>query len=293
MIFFYHQEVFPQETKVSSDRKAGLFFGLSAGQSFSQIINDGSQSFSKPLFDILAGRGEGTRKYSTLGSLEIGYFFSNSFGLSTGVGFNSYRTGLTLDSYQNKYNTTDSENDAYERQVSGSDILEEQNIDYLSVPISINIRLALGKTFGFFLQTGASLAVPLNKNYKSSGTFTYKGFYPAYNVLLEDLPAYGFPSNASIKSEGELEIKTHNFSAFASAGFDLFFRKKIQIGVAACYDRSLSNISNYSSPDSFQLSSDTDQINSLMGESSKVTAHSIGLKVIFRYYLKKKKVENT
>jgi hypothetical protein len=283
LIICYQNEVFSQETDISAENQPRMFVGISLGPSQSHIINVGTLSVS----ELLSGK-----KISFFGSMEIGYFFSNYFGLSSGIGLNSYKTQLTLDTYQNKFNTIDNENESYERRVSGSDIKEVQKIDFLSIPFCINLRLPFNETIGFFLQTGVNMAVPIIRDYNSSGTFTYKGYYPAYNVLLENLPAYGFPSNKSIDTDGELELKPFGFNVTASAGFDFYIQKKIQIAVAACYDKSLSNISEYSSPDKFQLSSDLEQINSLMGGSSKATAQSMGLKIIFRYYLKLKKVES-
>jgi len=277
LILSSQNDSFSQETDISTGKQPGLFVGLSLGPSQSQIINEGTLSVSELL---------SSKKNSFFGSVEIGYFFSKYFGLSSGIGFNSYSTQLTLDAYQNNFNTIDSENESYERRVSGSDIKEVQKVDFLSIPFCINLRLPFNETIGFFLQTGVNMAVPISKNYLSSGTFTYKGYYPAYNVLLENLPAYGFPSNISSESDGKLELKPLSFNAIVSAGFDFFVQEKIQIAVAACYDKSLSNISEYSSPDKFQLSSDADQINSLMGGCSRAIAQSMGLKIIFRYYLK-------
>jgi len=276
MLLCIQINLFPQSTDITTKEKPGLFLGLSLGPSQSQILNKGTLSVSELL---------SSKKNSFFGSMEIGYFFSNYFGISSGIGLNSYSTQLTLDTYQNKFNTTDSENEAYERQVSGSDIKELQKINFLSIPFCINLRLPFSGTIGFFLQTGVNMAVPVNKNYNSSGTFTYKGYYPAYNVLLENLPSYGFPSNIRSGTDGELELKPLVVDAIASAGFDFYIQKKIQIAVAASYNKSLSSISEYSSPDKFQLSSDTDQINSLMGGSSKVSAQSVGVRLSFRYYL--------
>lgn len=276
LIICYQHEIFSQETDISTGKKPGKFVGLCLGPSQSHIINEGTLSVSELLSN---------KKTSFSGSIEVGYFFSNYFGLSSGIGLISYKTHLTLDTYQNQFNTIDSENESYERRVSGSDIKEIQEISFLGVPICINIRLPLIKTIGFFLQTGVNMGIPLNKNYKSSGTFTYKGYYPADNVLLENIPTYGFPSNINNESDGKLELKPIGFNAIVSGGFDFFITKKIQIALAACYNKSLSNISESTSPDKFQLSSDADQINSFMGGSSKVSAKSVGLRLSFRYYL--------
>lgn len=277
MILCFHNNIWSQGTDISRGKQQNLFIGVSLGPSQSQIINEGTLSVSK----LLSGKMS-----SFSGSVEAGYFFSNNIGLSSGLGFTSYKTLLTLDAYQNKFTTKDSEVESYERRITGSGIKEEQKVGFLSVPLSINFRYPLNKKIGFSLQSGINLLVPLSKNYNSSGTFTFKGYYSAYNILLEDLPAFGFPSNLRYEADGKLELKPVGFSAIVAAGIDFFIQKKIQLIVAGCYDKSLSDISKYTSPDSFQLSSDKNQINSLMGGSSKATAQSIGLKISFRYYIK-------
>jgi len=277
MMIYSQYELYSQEADSSRVVQPGLFVGVSFGPSQTYIENGGILSVSNLV----------SNKQTSFGGLvEVGYFFSNYFGLSSGIGFVSYNTQLTLAAYQNKFNTTDTENEAYERQVSGSNIKEEQKIGFLSVPFCLNIRLPLSKSIGFFLQTGINMAVTLNKKHTSSGTFTFKGYYPAYNVLLENLPAYGFPNNYNSFSSGEMKIKPVNFNAVATAGFDFFVQKNIQIGIAATYSKSLSNISAYTSPEKFQLSSDVNHINSFMGGSSKVSVESLGLTIMVRYYLK-------
>jgi len=267
---------YSQETD-STVVKPGLFVGLSFGPSQSTISNEGIQTVANLVSNSQNSFG---------GSLEIGYFFSKSIGISSGIGFSSYKSQLELGTYQNKFNTIDSENETYERQVSGTDIKEIQKVGFLSIPVCLDIRLPLGKKMGFFLQPGIGFAIPVTKKYTSNGTFTYKGYYPAYNVLLQNLPAYGFPGNVNSVTDGSLEIKSLHINALISAGFDFLIQKNIQFGIAAFYSKSLSNISDYASPDKFQLSSDANQINSLMGGSSKASVQSIGVNIRLRYFLK-------
>jgi len=269
--------IFSQGTDTTKISRPELFIGINVGSSRTHINNRGIQSVSE-LSSVI--------RNSFSGSFESGYSFSKSIGLSIGLGFDSYKTDLSLNTYANKFNSIDSENESYERRIAGTDIKEIQTISFLNLPLCIDFQLPVSSRFGFFLQTGISFSIPMSKKYNSSGTFTYTGFYPAYNALLQDLPAYGFVSNTEIKSDGSLELKTFNIDGMANAGFQYLIRNKIRIALGIHYNRSLSNISKYSSPDSFQLSSDINQINSMMGGSSKVTAQSIGLRLSFRYYLK-------
>ncbi len=257
--------------------KPGLFVGLSFGPSQTSITNVGMLTVANLVSSSQNSFG---------GSLEIGYFFTESIGISSGLGYTSYKSQLTLATYQNIFNTVDSENEVYERRVSGTDIKEIQSVGFLSLPVFLDIRLPLNKKMGLFIQPGINLAIPITKKYASSGTFTYKGYYPAYNVLLENLPAYGFPSNVHSITNEPLETKSININALVSAGFDFSIQNNIQIGVGVSYSKSLSNISDYTSPDKFQLSSDANQINSLMGGSSTATVQSFGVNVRLRYFLK-------
>lgn len=268
---------YSQEVDSSLVVKPGLFVGFSFGPSQSHISNEGT---------LTVANLNSNAQNSFGGSIDIGYFFSKHIGLSTGIGFTSYKTQLTLASYQNTFNTTDSEDESYERQVTGTNITEEQKVGLLSLPVCLDIRLPLNKKIGFFLQTGVNLAIPVSKKYTSSGTFTFKGYYPGYNVLLSDLPTYGFPTNFKSTASGQLEIKSLNVNVIAATGFDYFIQKQIQIAVEATYSKSLSNISAYSSPDKFQLSSDINQINSLMGGSSKASVQSVGVNIRLRYFFK-------
>ncbi len=278
LLLFSCQKTFSQESDSTRVKPPGLFVGISGGPDQSQILNTGMLTIGKSVSNQANGM---------TGSLEAGYFFSKWFGLSTGIGYTSFKGQLTLASYQNKFNTTDSENETYERQVTGTAITENQNIGMVSIPLNLNVRLPLGNKLGFFVQGGLEAAIPVQKSYQSSGTFTFKGYYPSYNVLLQNLPAYGFPSNAAIATNGSLKLNSLCLSATGTAGFDLFIQEKMQLAIAATYGQSLSSISAYKQPEKFQLSSDITQINSLMGGSSQATIQAMGVKISLRYFFGK------
>jgi hypothetical protein len=277
IILSYKCEVFSQGTDIQGEKHTGIFVGLVVAPTQSQIINEEIQDISELL---------STKKFTFSGYMEIGYFFLNSVGLSSGIGFASYQTQLTLESYQNNFITIDSETEIYERRIIGSGITEVQKLGFLSIPVCLNLRLPIKNSLGFFFKPGVNMEIPLSKKYSSNGTFTYNGYYSAYNVLIEDIPEYGFPKNQSTATEGDLELKSLSFSVIASAGLDFMIRERIQIGVGACYSKSLTTISNYSSPENFQLSSVAGQINSFQGGSTKVSVQAIGVNLSFRYYLR-------
>jgi hypothetical protein len=270
-----------------SIRGKGLYLGLSLEPSQSLITNNGDASVAGIFSEKAITYG---------GSVEFGYFFTRHLGLSTGIGYSSYGSKLSLGAYQNfvgpeneaneGYESVDSENEEYDLLVSGKNIEEEQILNYFHVPVYLNLRLPFSKTIGLFVQSGIDLSFALNQSYKSSGTFTYKGYYSAYNVLLENLPTYGFPSNKATNVEGTLEVQPFTVFAVATAGFDFFLSDQIQLAVAATYRKSLSDISAYAANSQYQLSPGVGKINSFMDGSTSVSAESLGITVKLRYFLK-------
>jgi hypothetical protein len=268
-----------QERADSLKKHPGFFAGISGGASKNTIINTGILSVS----DIISKNKAG---YSASFALELGYLFSRSAGISTGIGYNSYSPELLLNTYTNKFTTTDSENETYEKRISGTYIKELQNISFLNVPVCLTFQIPAGRAFGFFLKAGVGLSIPVKHEYNSMGTFTFTGYYPAYNILFHDLPEYGFPSDTVISSRGSLELKPYIIEGMAIAGFQYTLKSKFRISAGVSYSRSLSTISDYKKPENFQLSTDVSTVNSLMGGCKNSVAESLGLKVSFIYILK-------
>jgi hypothetical protein len=268
---------FSQETKKAEPTKPRLYIGFTIAPVINKIVNDGELSVSS-----LTTR----YKYSVSGSVDLGYQFSETIGISTGLDYSTSSAELSLSSYMNKFNTTDSENETYERRVTGSAIKEIQKISFLSLPLCISFQFPFTKRFGMFIQAGVNFSFPVSNTYRSDGTFTYKGYYPAYNVVLQDLPAYGFVSDTTNNYKGKLEINSPVISGLGMAGFQFFVTDKLQIALGVNYCRSLMNISKYASPQTFQLSSDISQINSMMGGSRNVSTQNVGLRLSLRYYFR-------
>jgi hypothetical protein len=253
------------------------FIGVSGGPSRTDISSD---------FTPVIGGVVLTPKNSYSLSVDAGYFFSKYFGISTGIGFSPYITQLSLDSYSNSLDTVDMENESYERRISGNNIDETQKIYFLEIPALLNFQCPFSKSIGFYLQGGINLAIHVGSNYSGSGTFSYSGYYPAYNVLLKDIPYEGFKSNVKNDVSGELKIKTFNPELIASGGFYFRNQKHFQISAGFFYKSLFTDITDYTPAESFQLSTHENQLRSFMEGSEKTTASSMGIMISLRYYIK-------
>jgi len=253
------------------------FIGVSGGPAQTNISNHGTSVISGAVT---------TKEISYSLSVDAGYFFSKCFGFSTGIGLSPYFTSLSLDPYSNSLDTIDSENESYERRISGNDINETQKIYFLEIPVILNFQCPFSKAIGFYLQSGINMAIHVGNNYSSSGTFSYSGYYPAYNVVLKDIPYEGFKSNVKNDVSGELKVKTFNPELIASGGFYFHNQKHFQISAGFFYKSMFSDISDYPPVESFQLSTHENQLRSLMEGSEETTASSMGIIISLKYYIK-------
>jgi hypothetical protein len=131
-----------------------------------------------------------------------------------------------------------------------------------------------------------NLSIPIVKNYNSSGTYTFTGFYSSYNVLFHDLPEYGFPENTASYDEGGFDLEPYIIDATAGAGIQFPLSKNFQIALGVNYKRSLTDIAEPDVTETFQLSSDINQINSMVSGLSSSRMETIDLRLSLRYYFR-------
>ena len=277
LLLLFQANLQSQSLNDKLQRQYHWFIGVNGGLAQTNISSDETSVLSGVVM---------TRKNSYCLSVDVGYFFSKYFGLSTGIGLSPYITQLSLNPYSNSLYTIDSENESYERRISGNNINETQKIYFLEIPVILNFQCPFSKAIGFYLQGGINLAIHVGNNYSSSGTFSYSGYYPAYNVVLKDIPYEGFKSNVKNDVSGELMVKTLNPELVASGGFYFHNQKHFQISAGFFYKSMFSDISDYTPVESFQLSTHENQLRSLMEGSEKTTASSMGIIISLRYYIK-------
>jgi hypothetical protein len=279
LLFFLTELLsFSQETVSADTIRGKLYAGISFGLTKNTLIPGSSTKL-----DGLTSTG--SNSFHIL--LETGYFFSKHFGLSTGIGYETYRNELSLNSFADSFPSVDIDNEEYDRRVSASELQEYQDISMINIPVSVNCNIPFFKRAGFFLSAGMILGVPVIKNYNSNGTYTFTGYYSSYNVIFHDLPEYGFPSNTASSAEGSLELAPYIIYATGGAGIQYSLNTNFQIALGVNYKRSLTGIIESHAPEAFRLSSDINQINSMINGLTGSRIETIDLRISLRYYFKK------
>jgi len=232
------------------------------------------------------GKPQEVKKISFFGTLEAGYYFSSHIGISSGIGYGSYISELTLNSYSAVINTTDGDNDNYQRHIQGTDLSENQKIGFIHVPLLINLQWLIGQRSGLEIQSGVNFNIPISKKYSSQGIFSYTGFYPEYNITFANIPYENFSNDVKNEASDNLLIKSFSPELAIAGNFFMMLQDNIRLSAGLIYNNIISNISGYQAAEDFVLSSKPSEMNSFMESSSNVTDSALGFRIGIRYYMK-------
>lgn len=169
-------------------------------------------------------------------SLNGKYFFTSNIGVGIGAGYSAYSSNAELTSYSANIPSVDDESENFEYRVTASGIKEKQKLSTLEIPVFLAYRKSLSEKLGLFGNVGLNFSLPLSATYQcTEGTIEARGYYPAYNVELYNMPNHGFEKVENINYSGDLST-TMATSLFANAGITIPVGKMgINIGVYGSY----------------------------------------------------------
>ncbi|WPO78347.1 OmpA family protein [Flavobacterium sp. KACC 22761] len=218
-----------------------LLYGLHASaQEITVKLNGGPSGI---LYDSSIGDGQ----LKIGGGLGIGYtyFFSNHWGINSGLDFmynqNSFKLndGNTISSYK-----IDDQGSAFEYQVSPKNYKEDQHFMSFAVPVLLQYRTSFASQTEWYLGFGGKILFPGKQKIKASADeIQLSGYYPDLNILIDDLPSHGFGKVTNWKDEASVSLDpTFLISVETGLTFKLKENMKLYTGVYADYG--LTNLTN-------------------------------------------------
>jgi hypothetical protein len=165
------------------------------------------------------------------------WFFNRLFGVTVGAHKTEYVTNFLLNSFsgQSTIEMIDEDNDKYYQVYEISDLTEMNSLNYIEVPLMLNYRTGRAKT-GIYLDLGLVYALSLNTSYQVEGLTNRMGYYPEYDLLLDDIPEYGFET-VVLDDAGSWQVKSSSLSGIARLGLSFPISQKIyfKVGGVAVY----------------------------------------------------------
>ena len=167
--------------------------------------------------DITAGGGIGSLGYDLQGGRQypaytwtagLGYtwFFVPETGLQTGVQLTRLGSVASLTgSYIWQNLLTDASGDQYEHRMTFADWYEQQEAYLLEIPLGFTLH-HYGRNnprAGVYAALGAKLQIPLFADYRHhSGSVTHSGYYPYWDLTLQDLPDRFITEQTDVPQQG-------------------------------------------------------------------------------------------
>lgn len=186
-----------------------LFFiiGTTAGlsQELTLKINAGPSGIS-----YKSSKGDGSLGFGAGGGIGYTHFFSQHWGLQTGLevqyntnSFDLYN-GQPLSSFE-----IDDQGSAFQYTVRPDSYSEDQSFYSVSIPLMLQYRTPISDKTGIYLGLGGKVLFPGDQDIQSrASSLVLSGYYPDLNLEIDDLPAHGFGTLNNFEDKGNAPLKT-------------------------------------------------------------------------------------
>ncbi len=218
-----------------SDKKMkGLYLGVNANILSGKLLFDNNIQYYN-------------RDYKFSGAFSAGisgnYYFSSNYAV--GIGIEYYNLNSNFNTvYNNEQNNnllrTDIDNDEYYLYVN-SNFSEENNLEYVSVPVNFSYRHKLYNEISFFASVGISVSYILSSSSYVTGTSVHSGWYEEYNLLVDDAPLYNF-GTYNYNDTFDFKLADIFLSGNLKAGISIPLKKSTYLNVGLKYDNSFTDL---------------------------------------------------
>ena len=221
---------------------------------------------------------ESTGQIAISGGLDFTYQFMPGLSIKTGIHYSNYKTNNVISNYDYRSSelTTDNDNDTYYKDVSAN-LKEVNQISSIEIPLQVKYTFLPSSKMKFYVFGGISMSYSMSAKYIVSGNATLRGYYSDYNVLLEDIPDYGFETNTYDNLEGDWLINQLNF--FGNLGFGVSFKTgyKSSLNIGPVVNISLNDLK-------YQEAKYKDDFYNSFGDPGKTSVMSFGLSISFMMF---------
>jgi hypothetical protein len=217
---------------------------------------------------------------------EMRYLFKNyesyKIGGSVGFGISYLSSVYSADSYQTAFDAVDKDSEHYYQIYELTSLSEKSSIVGINIPVKLGFEKSFSMTNGFFMNIGAIFSYYKGLYKFDSKNYTSLGYYPQYNAVIRDLPAYGFKTTTDYTSKGSLPMKSINAGANIDIGMYFRLKNKSQLYIGLNYYQALLNLAKEENMSLLTPNSDPTKdpvYNGFMSQSGSCNLSVIGITV--------------
>lgn len=125
--------------------------------------------------------------------------------IEAGVGIESYKMGAHINACQvNVERQMDADGDNYTAMYDLGNISETVSLTYLDIPISLCLGQPEKNRISAYFKLGLTPSINLGKKFNGEGTYSLKGYYPQWDVTLDNVEPLGFGSGKNFYDGAEI-----------------------------------------------------------------------------------------
>ena len=136
--------------------------------------------------------------------------------LEAGIGIRSLKLSASRAPGELVENGIDANGDSFQAMYTFGAMQESQSLTYLDIPVRVCFgEPAKGQT-GLYVKLGLTPSIKIAEQFKGSGKYTLKGYYPQWDVTLENITELGFGSDLEFYT-ADNQPETNSFVLWGNA----------------------------------------------------------------------------
>lgn len=176
--------------------------------------------------------------------IKYNYFFNDAIGIGTGFEISFHKSTSTFENLSESYMANDGTDD-FEFRATIPNYDETQSAVFINIPIMLQLQYPLFDDDHLaYFAIGGKIGIPTQESYKITSTsFTTSGYYPEYNLLLEEPKSQGFGTFTIPQQKGDFKFKTA-LMVSAEVGMKWELGKYFSLYTGLYADYGLNNVNN-------------------------------------------------
>ncbi len=269
-------------TSYAQDQPVANSYDQPAQPSHNRIYVDISGAYNLSMIKSNLNSGWGKiNEFSVIPSVNATYMLNPNMGVGFGLKLGKYSSGFSVTGFSTQLENPyiDRDGDSYYPIYEGVNLSEINSFSTIDIPLYYRFQLALGKgKILAYANAGIMLSSISKMSYTLDGTLTRKGFYPEYNVVLNNYPEYNFDDlTYSPSTEREITAPGVGLSGFITFGVMYEVAKDILIKAGGTFSLGFSDLRPSINNDFNEFHSST-----YLGKTSMNSA-AIELGVVYRF----------
>ena len=128
--------------------------------------------------------------------------------LEAGLGLRNFKMSASLAEYTTTFNSNDIDGDIFQPHYSYNDLEEKLKLTYLDIPVRVCISQPLKDRVTVYAKLGLTPSFKIGSNFKGNGTYSLEGYYPQWDVTIQNVDVLGFGENMECYNDYKPEVKS-------------------------------------------------------------------------------------